>query len=92
MARNDWLTQYLADITNTPVERPALLETTALGAARLAGLQAGVFNDLADLQDAWVADQAFIPSMDESIRQSRLSTWRRAVEVTIGFAKDSGKG
>ena len=92
MVRNDWLTQYLADITNTPVERPALLETTALGAARLAGLQAGVFNDLADLQDAWVADQAFIPSMDESKRQSRLSTWRRAVKVTIDFAKDSGKG
>jgi len=92
MVRNDWLTQHLADITNTPVERPALLETTALGAARLAGLQAGVFNDLADLQDAWVADQTFIPSMDGSIRQSRLSTWRRAVEVAIGFAKDSGKG
>ena len=92
MVRNNWLTQHLADITNTPVERPALLETTALGAARLAGLQAGVFNDLADLQDAWVADQTFIPSMDESIRQSRLSTWRRAVEVAIGFAKDSGKG
>ena len=61
MVRNDWLTQHLADITNTPVERPALLETTALGAARLAGLQAGVFNDLADLQDAWVADQSLYP-------------------------------
>ena len=67
------------------------METTALGAARLAGLEAGVFNDLADLQHAWVADQAFIPSMDESKRQSRLSTWRRAVKVTIDFAKDSVK-
>ena len=92
MVRNDWLTQYLADITKTPVERPALLETTALGAARLAGLQVGVFNDLSDLQDAWVADQAFIPSMDENKRQSQLSTWRRAVKVAIGFAKDSCNG
>ena len=69
-----------------------LLVTTSLGAARLAGLQAGVFNDLSDLQDAWVADQAFIPSMDENKRQSQLSTWRRAVKVAIGFAKDSCNG
>ncbi len=92
MARNDWLTQYLADVTQTPVERPALLETTALGAARLAGLQAGVFNDLADLQNAWLADQTFTPSMDESERRSQLSTWRRAVKAAINFAKDAGNG
>jgi glycerol kinase len=89
MARNDWLAQYLADITRTTVERPALLETTALGAARLAGLQAGVFNALADLQKAWVADQTFIPTMDESERQSRLRTWRRAVESALTFSADT---
>ena len=92
MARNNWLAQYLADITKTTVERPALLETTALGAARLAGLQAGVFNALADLQKAWVADQTFTPIMDESERQSRLRTWRRAVKAAIDFAKDAGDG
>ena len=92
MARNNWLAQYLADITKTTVERPALLETTALGAARLAGLQAGVFNALADLKKAWVADQTFTPIMDESERQSRLRTWRRAVKAAIDFAKDAGDG
>ena len=90
MANNDWLAQYLADITRTPVARPALLETTALGAARLAGLQAGVFDDLNALQDAWIADQTFAPSMNESQRRTLLSTWRRAVKAAIDFSENAG--
>ena len=90
MANNDWLAQYLADITRTPVARPALLETTALGAARLAGLQAGVFDDLNALQEAWIADQTFDPSMSNSQRQTLLSTWQRAVSAAIAFSEDTG--
>ncbi|MDP6950639.1 MAG: FGGY-family carbohydrate kinase, partial [Arenicellales bacterium] len=90
MANNDWLAQYLADITRTPVARPALLETTALGAARLAGLQAGVFDDLNALQEAWIADQRFDPSMSDSQRRTLLSTWRRAVKAAIAFSENTG--
>ena len=90
MANNDWLAQYLADITQTPVARPALLETTALGAARLAGLHAGVFDDLNALQEAWIADQTFAPSMNDSQRRALLSTWRRAVKAAIAFSENTG--
>ncbi|HBP83570.1 MAG TPA: glycerol kinase, partial [Gammaproteobacteria bacterium] len=90
MANNDWLAQYLADITRTPVARPAFLETTALGAARLAGLQAGVFDDLNALQEAWIADQTFDPSMSDSRRRTLLSTWRRAVRAAIAFSEKTG--
>ena len=90
MANNDWLAQYLADITRTPVARPALLETTALGAARLAGLQAGVFDDLNALQEAWIADQRFDPSMSDSQRRTLLSTWQRAVNAAIAFSENTG--
>ena len=90
MANNDWLAQYLADITRTPVARPALLETTALGAARLAGLQAGVFDDLNALQEAWIADQTFDPSMSDSQRRTLLSTWQRAVSAAIAFSENTG--
>ena len=90
MANNDWLAQYLADITRTPVARPAFLETTALGAARLAGLQAGVFDDLNALQEAWIADQTFDPSMSNSQRQALLSAWQRAVSAAIAFSENTG--
>ena len=90
MANNNWLAQYLADITRIPVAKPALLETTALGAARLAGLQAGVFDDLNALQEAWIADQTFDPSMSDSQRRTLLSTWQRAVSAAIAFSEDTG--
>ena len=90
MANNDWLAQYLADITRTPVARPALLETAALGAAHLAGLQAGVFDDLNALQEAWIADQTFDPSMSNSQRRTLLSAWQHAVSAAIAFSENTG--
>jgi glycerol kinase len=87
MARNDWLAQFLADISNTPVERPVLLETTALGAARLAGLQSGVFSSLDELSDVWRGERTFTPQMNESQRQTLLNTWRRAVASAVLFAQ-----
>ena len=87
MARNDWLAQFLADISNTPVERPVLLETTALGAARLAGLQSGVFSSLDELSDVWRGERTFTPQMNESQRQTLLNTWRRAVASAVLFSQ-----
>jgi glycerol kinase len=87
MARNDWLAQFLADISDTPVERPVLLETTALGAARLAGLQSGVFSSLDELSDVWHGERTFTPQMNESQRQTLLNTWRRAVASAVLFAQ-----
>ena len=87
MARNDWLARFLADISDTLVERPALLETTALGAARLAGLQSGVFSSLDELGGLWRVERTFTPQMDESQRQTLLNTWRRAVASAVLFAQ-----
>ncbi len=61
MVRNDWFCQRLADLTGLPVERPKVTETTALGAAYLAGLAAGVFRDFADISRAWALDRRFAP-------------------------------
>ena len=87
MARNDWLAQFLADISNTLVERPVLLETTALGATRLAGLQSGVFSSLDELGGLWRGERTFTPQMDEPQRQTLLNTWRRAVASAVLFAQ-----
>ena len=87
MARNDWLAQFLADISNTLVERPVLLETTALGAARLAGLQSGIFSSLDELGGLWRGERTFTPQMNESQRQTLLNTWRRAVASAVLFSQ-----
>ncbi|MBP81290.1 MAG: hypothetical protein CL395_04890 [Acidiferrobacteraceae bacterium] len=74
-------------MSNTPVERPALLETTALGAARLAGLQAGVFDSLDELGVVWQSERTFTPQMDEAQRRTLLNTWHRAVASAAFFAQ-----
>jgi glycerol kinase len=79
MVVNDWLCQFLADILDRPVERPAVIETTALGAAYLAGLAAGVFGSLDAVADAWRLGRRFEPAMAAADRQRLLDGWRRAV-------------
>ena len=86
MVQNDWLAQRLADITGITVERPGLLETTALGAARLAGLQAGVFDSLESLAGTWQAEREFVPGIASGERQQLLAGWQRAVAATLQFA------
>jgi glycerol kinase len=83
MAANAWLCQFLADIVGVPVERPANLETTALGAAFHAGLATGVWPDLNALSRTWVSDEVFQPRMDGGLRQTLLAGWESAVERTI---------
>ena len=80
MAANDWLMQFLADMTGAAVERPTVTETTALGAAYLAGLQAGLFDSVEDIAGQWVLGRRFEPAMAEKERARLYDGWRRAVE------------
>jgi glycerol kinase len=79
MAVNDWAMQFLADVLALPVERPAVTETTALGAAALAGLQAGIFRSLDDIAAAWGREWRFEPAMKPAERGKLLRGWREAV-------------
>jgi glycerol kinase len=79
MVKNDWFCQRLADLTGLPVERPQLTETTALGAAYLAGLGAGLFEDFGQIAAAWVLDRRFEPTFSATTRDSLYDGWTRAV-------------
>jgi glycerol kinase len=79
MAANDWLMQRLADLLGAPVERPALAETTALGAAFLAALGRGVVGSLDDVAALWHAERRFEPGLPEAERERLVSRWRALV-------------
>ena len=79
-AANDLLLQLQADLLGVPVERPVVAETTALGAAYLAGLAIGYWNGLEDIGANWALDRRFEPSMSADRRRSMLHDWHRAVE------------
>lgn len=83
MVKNDWLSQYLADILNIAVERPQQTETTALGAAYLAGLQTGVYDSLDDLTANWQQERRFIPDMNDGLRQTVTAGWADAIRRTL---------
>jgi len=83
MVNNDWLVQQLSDTINLRVQRPVVTETTALGAAYLAGLQTGVFKSLSDLASHWQREADFQPKMDSMERNILLEAWKKAVERTL---------
>lgn len=87
MVASDWTMQYLADILNAPVDRPTVLETTALGAAWLAGQHAGVLPGVEGFSKLWRLSNRFTPRMDAKARESRYAGWQRAVRSTVAFAK-----
>lgn len=87
-ANNDFLMQFQADIADVPVSRPASVETTALGAAFLAGLAVGVWEDIDALRATWQVDRVFTPAMSASQRRARYAGWRRA--VTRSFSRVDG--
>ena len=76
--------QRLADILNAPVDRPKILETTALGAAYLAGWQAGLYGPPAAFAKRWRRQKRFEPAMDSETREARYGAWRDAVKRTLG--------
>jgi glycerol kinase len=79
MAANDWFCQFLANILGAPVERPTELESTARGAAFLAGLATGVWSGLDDITKAWSCGRLFEPDMDEPLRQTLIEGWNEAL-------------
>ncbi|HEX5004052.1 MAG TPA: glycerol kinase GlpK [Gemmatimonadales bacterium] len=83
---NDWLMQFLADVLGSPVERPDMVETTALGAAGLAGIALGVWPDT----EAFLAGRTFVrfdPDTTEAVRAERRAGWERAVKATLAWAR-----
>jgi len=85
MVANNWFLQFLADLLDVPVERPRVTETTALGAAYLAGIQLGVFGSLADIGHHWQRDALFTPKLKPAERHDLLRGWKKAVsKVLVG--------
>jgi glycerol kinase len=85
MVENDFLMQFQADILNIPVLRPAIKETTALGAAYAAGLAVGYYSNLQDLRDNWSADRTWQPHMEEAQRDTYYRQWKKAVTRSFGW-------
>ncbi|WP_022954654.1 glycerol kinase GlpK [Leucothrix mucor] len=83
MVKNNWLVQQLADTLHLRVQRPAVTETTALGAACLAGLQTGVFNSLSDISAGWQCEATFEPVLNETARRQLLNGWDKALKRTL---------
>jgi len=88
MVVNNWLMQFQADILGVPVQRPVVSETTALGAAYLAGLAVGYWSGLDDVTNNWAVDRVFKPQMDEATRNRLYRGWQRAVERSREWAKE----
>ena len=84
---NDFLMQFQADILNVQVARPECIETTALGAAYLAGLSVGVWKNQEDVCENWALQRTFCPDMAQEYREELLKGWKRAVRCSFGWAK-----
>lgn len=85
---NNYLVQTQADIINAPVKRPVCVETTAMGAAYLAGLAVGYWKGKEDVINNWKVDQTFEPKISEETREKMVSGWNRAVKCSYGWAKE----
>lgn len=85
---NNFLMQTQADIINAPVKRPVCVETTAMGAAYLAGLAVGYWSDKEDVRKNWAIDETFLPKIGEQEREERIRGWNKAVKYAYGWAKE----
>jgi glycerol kinase len=83
MTASDWTMQFLSDIIGAPVDRPKVTETTALGAAFLAGMQAGICGGPEAFAKDWALDRRFEPVMDQATRDAKYARWGRAVQATM---------
>ena len=86
---NNFLMQFQSDILNTKVRRPRCVETTAMGAAYLAGLAVGYWKDKEDVIKNWNVDREFEPAMEETERNAKIEGWKKAVKCSFGWAKES---
>lgn len=87
MVQNSWFCQFLADTLDIPVNRPEIMETTALGAAFLAALQAGWQSDLHAFAGMNPCDSAFTPAANNALRVKRKARWQAAVKATLMMAE-----
>lgn len=88
MAANSWLMQFLADLLDMNVERPPVMETTAVGAAYLAGWRAGIYPPPSEFAASWTAEARFEPTMEPDSRQALLRGWREAVSKVLGASAE----
>lgn len=87
MANNNWFCQFLSDMLNLSIDRPTNTETTALGAAYLAGLQSGVFTSLESISNTWQTERRFEPNMDDARRNQLMTRWQTAVQLVAKFSE-----
>jgi glycerol kinase len=85
---NNFLMQFQADINGTPVMRPTIRETTALGAAYLAGLATGVWKNRDEIKKNWTLDRKYLPEMPDADRSKLLAKWSKAVSRSLDWEKD----
>lgn len=83
MSASNYAMQFLADIIDAPVDRPQILETTAMGVAWLVGQQVGLYPDQEEFAATWALERNFTPGMDDGLRQSKCAAWKRAVDATL---------
>ena len=83
MVLNNWFSQFLSNIINAKVLRPKVNETTALGAAFMAGLQIGVYKSLKDIAKNWKTDKSFIPKIKNTERKILIDGWNKAIKKTL---------
>ena len=85
---NNLLMQMQADISNAPVNRPMCVETTAMGAAYLAGLAVGYWESEDQIRRNWAIDRTFDPEIAPEIREKKVRGWQKAVKCTMGWAEE----
>ena len=85
---NDFLMQTQADIIQAPVSRPSCVETTAMGAAYLAGLAVGYWKSKEDVIQNWSVNRIFMPTLEKEVRDQRVKGWNKAVKYAYGWAKE----
>ena len=86
---NNFLMQSQSDIINAPVQRPKCVETTAMGAAYLAGLAVGYWMSKEDVIKNWAIDRVFQPSISDKERKEKIDGWNKAVKYAFGWAKEN---
>jgi len=85
MTASGWAMQFLSDILGAPVDRPVVAESTAKGAAWLAGMQIGVYPDMETFAASWEKDTQFVPARDETWREARYESWKKAIAATLSM-------
>ena len=86
---NDFLMQFQSDVSHLEIRRPRCIETTALGAAYLAGLAVGYWTGLDDVRSNWAVDRIFTPELDETRRRSLLDGWHKAVKCALMWGEEN---